>query len=253
MSTLRVVLFLACLLLSALIGCGGTPAPADAPTAPRSDAPVDPGSLRRYGDVVTGEYHLGPVEWTGSFNNACSPYDASTQALEGELLAGLSNELAGDGSECDACIEITTGRGNTLIARVVTYGVTSAPGNIDVSSAAYAILNEDEFPRAMTFQRITCPTTDPLYFQYQTGANEYWTSLWVRNPRVGVERVEVRSTNHPSFITLARAGDGTFTDASGFGAGSFTLRVTGADGTTFEETFDNFTPGALVRASGNLP
>lgn len=240
------------LLCLTLMGCGSA-SPTDAPIAPRADAPVDPGSLRRYGEVVTGEYHLGPVEWTGSFNNACSPYDPSIRALEGELLAGLSNEVAGDGGECDACIEITTGRGHTVIAHVVTYGVTSAPGNIDVSSAAYALLNEDEFPRAMTYQRITCPTSDPLYFQYQTGANEYWTSLWVRNPRVGVERLEVRSTNHPSFIALERGTDGTFTDASGFGAGSFTLRVTGADGTTFEQTFDSFTPGALVEASGNLP
>lgn len=240
------------LMLVFVCGCG-SPAPVDAPVAPGTDAPVDPGSLRRFGDVISGEYHLGPVEWEGSFHNACAPYDPAIETLEGELLAGLSNELAADGGECDACIEITTGRGHTAIARVVTYGVTSAPGNIDVSSALYAVLNEEEFPRAMTFQRITCPTTEPLYFQYQTGANEWWTSLWVRNPRVAVDRLEVRSTNHPAFTPLERGGDGTFTDGSGFGAGSFTLRVVGADGTTFEQTFDSFTPGALVRASGNLP
>jgi hypothetical protein len=44
------------------------------------------------------------------------------------------------------CIEITTGRGRTAVARVVTYGVTSAPGNIDVSSALYEILHDGGFP-----------------------------------------------------------------------------------------------------------
>lgn len=233
-----------------LAACGGSDAPLDAPGA---DAFVEPGSLRRYGETVSGEYHLGPVEWSGSFHNACSPYDPAIEAIEGELLAGLSNELAADGSECDVCIEITTGQGRTAVARVVTYGVTSAPGNIDVSSALYEILHAGEFPRTMSFTRVSCPTAEPLFFQYQTGANEWWTSLWVRNPRAPIDRLEVQSTNHPSFTAMARGGDGTFTDASGFGAGPFTLRVVAVDGTSFEERFDGFTPGALVRAAGNLP
>ncbi|MFO0711777.1 MAG: hypothetical protein U0353_18135 [Sandaracinus sp.] len=255
--------------LVTLSGCGGsspepdaassTPADAfvtpgtDAYRDPSLDAYVDPGSVRRFGDVVSGEYHLGPVEWSGSFWNACGPYDPAIETLEGSLLAGLSNELASDGGECDACIEITTDRGHTAIARVVTYGVTSAPGNLDLSSALYDMLTEGEYPRTMHWQRITCPTTEPLYVQYQTGANEWWTSLWIRNPRVPVDRVEVQSTNHASFTAMTRGADGTFTDGAGFGTGAFTLRVVGIDGSTYEEHFDGFTPGALVRASGNLP
>ncbi len=204
------------------------------------------------GEVVDGEYHLGPVEWEGSFPNACAPYPAEIAAAEGSLLAGLSNEYAADGSKCDACIKVTTALGHEQILRVVTYGVTAAPGNIDVSQAAYDLLTEGEFPRTMQWQLVACPDTGPLYFQWQTGANEYWTSLWVRNPRVAVDRVEVKSANHADFTPIQRGPDGTFTDASGFGPGAFTLRVVGLDGSTFEQAFDGFVPGALDTASGNL-
>lgn len=219
--------------------------------ASSSSGAGDPGGLP-LGEEVAGEYNLGPVEWEGSFWNACGPYPAEVTTIEGNLLAGLSNEYAADGSQCDACIKIVTALGHETIARVVTYGVTTAPGNIDVSQAAYDLLTEDEYPRTMTWQLVECPEAGPLSFQYQTGANTYWTSLWVRNPRIAVDQLLVKSANHADFTPLERGPDGTFTDAGGFGDGGFTLRVVAIDGSSFEQAFDAFEPGALVTASGNL-
>jgi hypothetical protein len=54
----------------------------------------------------------------------------------------------------------------------------------------------------------------------------------------------VKSKNHGSYIDLARAGDGTVTDASGFGEGDFSLQLTGADGQTVTDTFP--WPGAGI-------
>lgn len=222
-----------------------TPTP---PTPPIDGGPAGPA----LGPDHEGEYHLGPVEWEGSFWNACAPYPPEIQAIEGGLLAGLSNEVAADGSQCDACIAVTTARGRSAVLRVVTYGVTTAPGNIDVSQAAFDVLTEGEHPRTMSWHLVPCPTTEPLYLQYQTGANPWWTSLWVRNPRVAIDRVEVRSANHAELTPLRRSPDGTYTDDGGFGEGPFTLHVVGIDGSTFEQSFDAFEPGALVAASGNL-
>jgi hypothetical protein len=214
---------------------------------------VDDGGLAFLGPEHAGEYHLGPVEWTGSYHNACSPYPASVQALEGGLLAGVSNTLAGDGSYCDACIRVETGLGRSAVLRVVTYGDTSAPGNIDVSQAAYTQLHRGEYPRAMRWRLVTCPTREPLYLQFQTGANEWWTSLWVRNPRVAVARVEVRSAHHASWFARRRETDGTFNDDHGFGAGAFTLRVVGVNGAAVEVAAAGFQPGGIIRAPVNLP
>ncbi len=218
---------------------------------PGAGATTGPG-----GDVLgeehAGEYHLGPVEWEGSFWNACAPYPTTIQALEGELLAGVSNAVGADGSHCDACIQIDTAQGKTVIARVVTYGETAAPGNIDVSQAAYDLLNQGEYPRTMTWRLVSCPGGGPLHYQFQTGANPYWTSLWVRNPRIAIDRVEVKSANHADYFALQRGPDGTFTDAGGFGEGAFTIRVVGVDGSSVEEQFDGFDPGETVEGSKNL-
>jgi expansin (peptidoglycan-binding protein) len=196
---------------------------------------------------------LGPVDFAESeWTNACSPIPSSLYAatgLGGEYLAGVSNANALQGGVCDACILVKTGQGRQIVARVVTYGDTNEPGDIDVSPSVYAALNTGEYPRSMSWQFAKCPDTGKITYQFQTGANEWWTSLWVRNARVPVTKVEVQSTNHKSFVEMDRGTDGTLTDGSGFGAGSFTLRLTGMDGQVISDTFPSFTPGQLITST----
>lgn len=183
---------------------------------------------------------MGPVDYSESaWHNACAPstkYDPRVQAVEGTLLAGIWNGVPNYSADCDACILVKTAKGKSATLRVVTYGDTSN-NSIDVSPEAYAILNSDEYPRSMTWQFTKCPNTGPLLFEFQTGSNEWWTSLWVRNPQVPITKVEVKSANHTSWIALTRADDGTLTDGSGFGAGPFSLRVTGMDGQQVVQDF----------------
>ena len=153
---------------------------------------------------------------------------------------------------CDACILVETATGRSIVLRVVTYGVEQEPGDIDVSPTAFETLNTGEFPRSMTWQFAKCPDTGALRYEFQTAASVYWTSLWVRNPRVPVMRVEVQSANHTSFFSLRRESDGTLNDDGGFGAGPFTLRITGMDGQTVSETLPSFDPGALVVSSSQF-
>jgi expansin (peptidoglycan-binding protein) len=199
----------------------------------------------------SGQYQLGPVEWSGSFWNACGPYTSDIQTIEGGILAGVSNTYGSDGSMCDACVKITTAAGNTTIARVVTYGV-GGTNDLDLSTAAFNQITQGEYPRTMSWQVVRCPTTAPIRFQFQTGSNVDWTSLWVRNPAAPVAKLEVKSSRHTTYTALRRGTDGTFTLDSGFGSGSFTLRVSGTDGSQMEATFPSFTPGEVLTASGNL-
>jgi expansin (peptidoglycan-binding protein) len=217
--------------------------PADDAPSPAIDAAsagdASPGAT--YGQTYTGgQYHLGPVDYAETqWHNACAPathYDSRVQAVEGTLLAGLWSGIPNTASYCDACIRVTTGAGRTAVLRVVTYGDTT-PNSIDVSPDAYAMLNTGEYPRAMTWQFTECPASGPMLYEFQTGSNAWWTSLWVRNARVPVARVEVQSTNHASFVALERGTDGTLTDNSGFGEGAFTIRTTGVDGQVVTEHF----------------
>jgi expansin (peptidoglycan-binding protein) len=199
------------------------------------------GGLLTYGQPFEGgEFHLGPVDYAESqFHNACAPgggYDPRVQAVEGNLLAGLWNGVTEVAGDCDACIWVTTAKGKSALLHVVTYGDTT-PNSIDVSPEAYALLDSGEYPRSMTWQFARCPDTGPMLYEFQTGSNEWWTSLWVRNARVPVAKVEVKSPNHASWAPLDRGGDGTLTDGSGFGAGAFQIRVTGVDGQEVVESF----------------
>jgi expansin len=204
------------------------------------------------GDPREGSYNLGPVEWAGGIPNSCAPYPAQIQSVEGDLLAGTSLTYNGDGSLCDTCIRVDTATGRSTVARVVTTGVTQGEGDVDLSPAAYAALDTGEYPRSMTWQLVTCPEGGNLYYQFQTESNEWWTSLWVRNTRVPVARVEVQSTNHADWYALTRGTDGTLTDAGGFGTGPFTLRVTSIEGGTVTDEFATHTAGALIESSGQL-
>jgi hypothetical protein len=203
------------------------------------------------GEVHRGEYHLGPVEWSGSFPNACSPYVDSVEQREGDFLVGLSGELAGDGSLCDAPVELRTDAGNVIVGRAVTYGVSNGPNDADVSQSIFDAIHEGEFPRAMEWQLVRLAEPGPLLVQFQSGAHIDWTSFWVRNPAVAIASVEASSSRH-GFTVLRRETDGTFNDDGGFGAGAFTLRVTGVDGSVREASFDGFTGGALLELPGNL-
>jgi expansin (peptidoglycan-binding protein) len=238
-------------LVLGMFGCGGGNAePEPAPVGP----PVT--DAETFGATYSGSYHLGPVDWAETeWHNACAPYPRALQTLTGVYLAGVDNSLAGDGSLCDACAKVTTRLGRSIVVRLVTYGVSNSPGDMDLSPEAFDAIHEQDpggtpaNPRPMTWQLAKCPESGNIYFQYQTEANVWWTSLWVRTGKLPIDRLEVRSANHASFFALARGTDGTFTDAGGFGEGEFELRVTGRGGQALSQSFAAFTPGALVESS----
>jgi expansin (peptidoglycan-binding protein) len=225
--------------------------------------PSGDGGLVTYGQAYTGAlYNLGPVDYAQTqFTNACGdPYDSRVEAVEGNLLAGLWAGIPNTDYYCDACMWVVTAKGKSAMLRIVTYG--PAPSNeIDTSPQAFSLLNVDENPRTMTWQFAKCPDTGPMMYQFQGGSNAYWTSLWVRNARVPIAKLEVESANHASWTELTRTagedtGDGSFTDASGFGSGaSFTLRTTGVDGQQVTDTFpwpSDDTAGAFLTGHGNF-
>src|SRR6478609_4089511 len=228
----RVVSLGLALALAASAGCssdndgkaGGSASPAS-PGVPTIDGD-------KLGEAHQGVYHLGPVDFAETqWHNACAPttkYRPELQAsvgLGGEFLAGVSNAFNAGGAVCDACILIETGKGKSIVARVVTYGVEMADGDIDVSPSVYDTIHQGEFPRNQSWHFARCPDEGSLKYEFQTAANPYWTSLWVRNPRLPLVKAEVKAGGDSDFVELARAGDGTLTDASGFGEGAFSLRL----------------------------
>jgi expansin (peptidoglycan-binding protein) len=204
------------------------------------------------GELHAGNYNLGPVAFSGSFWNSCAPYTAALETEAGSLLAGLALKFNGSGALCDTCILVRTAKGKSVTARVVTTGDTHGPNDIDLSQTAFDAIDSGEYPRAMTWQLVECSAGGTVEYQFQTEANPDWTSLWVRNSRLPVTSVEVKSANHADFASLTRGTDGTLTDQAGFGDGPFTLRVTAEGGQVLTDTLPAIDPGAVVASSGQF-
>jgi len=248
----RAALGIALVAFGAACSSGGDDA-SDGSGTPRVGQPTVMGDL--IGAAHEGVYHLGPVDFAETeWHNACAPLTKyrpelrSNVGLGGEYLAGVSNAFNDGGGVCDACILIETAEGKSIVARVVTYGVEQADGDLDVSPSVYDAIHQGEFPRRQTWHFTRCPEAGPLAYEFQTEANPYWTSLWVRNPRVPLVKAEVKAAGDQDFVALTRAGDGTLTDASGFGEGAFTLRLTGMDAQVLTEELPGFEAGALVES-----
>lgn len=227
---------------------------------PSGNAPAPPiTSAEAFGEEHSGSYHIGPVDFAETeWHNACAPYPAKIQEIYGPYLAGVDVSLGGDGSLCDACALITTGLGKQIVVRIVTYGVSKAPGDMDLSPEAYEHIHGDdpagtpENPRPMTWKLARCPDSGNIYLQYQTEANPWWTSLWVRNGGLPIKQVEVKGANDAGFIALSRTPDGPFTDNDGFGEGAFELRITGADDQVITQSYGGFTSGELVETAAQF-
>lgn len=243
----RFVLFAAFPVLLAVAACGASSGSSGGSGPSTTPTPT------AIGEKHAGDYALGPVAFSGSFWNSCAPYTPELEKSAGNLLAGLAMRFNGDGSLCDACILVTTAKGKSVTARVVTTGETQGPNDIDLSQAAFDAIHQGEYPRSMTWQLVKCPpTTEKIRYQFQTEANPYWTSLWVRNSRLPIRKVEVKSANHADFVPLRRGGDGTLTDDAGFGEGPFTLQVTAEGGQVITDTFDGFTAGAVLTSKSQF-
>jgi expansin len=236
-------------------GSGGSSGAGD----PSGSGAGNSGPLVTYGEPFAGgEFHLGPVDYEETqWHNACAPgtkYAPAVREAEGVLLAGIWNGIPDVASYCDACIWVETAAGKSALLRIVTYGDTT-PNSIDVSPEAYQILDSGEYPRTMSWRFAKCPDTGPMMYEFQTGSSQWWTSLWVRNARVPLTKVEVKSPNNPSFAELRRAGDGTLTADGGFGLGSFSIRSTGLDGQAVVHEFgwpQSDIAGAFLTGSGNF-
>ncbi len=219
--------------------------------------PVTTGDV--FGPVHMGSYNNGPVDYAESqFHNACAPqekYAPQIQALYGPYLGGVDNSLGADGSLCDACALVTTRLGKSVLVHLVTYGVSKAPGDLDLSPEAYNAIYEadpmgtSDIPRPMSWQLARCPAKGNMYLQYQTQANPYWTSFWVRNAVLPIAKVESKAAGEKAFSSLARTSDGPFTDNNGVGMGSFDLQITATDGQAVAQTFASFQPGSIVETT----
>jgi len=229
-----------CLLVAAS-ACGSNSSPGGQVPIVVTDA-----GTKYFGEAHSGNFWLGPVDFSESeWHNACAPsavkYPSSIQNLYGNYLMGLSNQLklqslsAGSGQLCDVCAELSA-NGVTLIAHVVTYGDETGTYDIDVSPEARTALH-GETSYALTWRFVTCPTTAPIYYNFdgRDWANTWYFRVWIRNSRVPVAKVEFKLGAN-AWAAAEWQSDGAWQASGGDFKDGFSLRVTSLDGQTIEDT-----------------
>lgn len=252
-------------LVLALVACSssgeGSP-PTGEPATPAAEP--GPGGSRYWGEPHTGNFWIGPVDYEESeWHNACAPsvkYPAGIQALYGDYIMGLANEVtlgglrASAGQLCDTCVELEA-NGESLIARVVTFGEETGPNDIDVSPEIDAALHADR-GRTGSWRFVSCPTSAPIQYTFdgRQWSNTWFFRVWVRNARAPVEKLEYR-LGDGAWTQTERQGDGAFQASSQDFGGGFSLRVTSIDGQTLIDEvpgLNSFDPDRGVASHGNF-
>ena len=214
------------------LGCAGTTStPSDGGTGGGSGA-----STRALGVEQDGVATFYAADGSGN----CS-FDASPADLD---VAAMNAPQWDNSAVCGGCVRVTGPKGSVTV-RIVDQCPECASGALDLSAQAFAKIAELSAGRVdVRWQPVTCAVEGAVILRFKEGSSQYWTGLQVRNTRVPVRSLEVQKNG--AWVDVPRESYNFFVDSTGFGAGPFSLRITGTDGQQLVET------GVPLRDSGDV-
>jgi expansin (peptidoglycan-binding protein) len=173
---------------------------------------------------------------------------ACSFARGGDLLvaAAAPAEYAG-GAACGACAQVQ-GPDGELTVRIVDSCPGCAPGQLDLSSTAFARIAEPKRGRVpITWRYVPCEVSGPIDYRFKEGSNPFWTALQVRNHRHRIALLLARP-DRGDWRILPRRSYNFFVDEAGLGAGPVDLAVIDVHGHMILD-FD-IPPGAAADRAG---
>jgi len=168
----------------------------------------------------------------------------------GSTMYAALNELDYENSfNCGAYIRATGPRG-TVTVRIVDRCPECAPGDIDFSPQAFALIADPAAGRVpITWELTSAPQgIGNLQFVVKDGSNPWWIAFQVRNHANIVASMEVLVSGR--WVKLERQQYNYFLAPNGLGNGPFTLRVTDIYGEQL--TKSNVTLSPTVVQTSNL-
>lgn len=201
------------ILLAVLAACAG------------SEDDAGPGSCDEAPADESGEGTYYAADGTGN----CS-FDASPDDL---MVAAMNAPEYQSAALCGACLEVT-GPSGSVTVRVVDQCPECKRGDLDLSPQAFqrlAPLSAGRIP--ITWHQVACDVSGPIAYHFKDGANAYWTAIQIRNHRYPIAKLEAMQGS--AYVEIPRLDYNYFVQASGLGAGPYTLRVTDTRGHTVED------------------
>ncbi len=184
----------------------------------------------------------------GTYYDADGGGNCMFDPTPGDLMVAAMNEADYENSgACGACARVD-GPAGSILVRIVDRCPECAPGDLDFSREAFAMIAAIEAGRVdIGWRYVECPVDGPMSFRFKEGSNPTWTAIQVRHHRQRIAGLEARAPGG-AWGPVAREQYNYFVAPEGLGEGPYDLRVTDVYGHAVEEPA--VPPGDAVEVEG---
>jgi expansin (peptidoglycan-binding protein) len=186
----------------------------------------DPGPVPG-GDLRTGEGTYYAATGAGNCSFAATP--------DNLMVAAMNHTDYANAQMCGAFVQVEGPRGEVVV-RIVDRCPECAPGDIDLSREAFALIADPVDGRVPISWRIVSPElAGPIVYHFKDGSNQWWTAVQIRNHRNPIATFEYMDAGG-QFQAVPREMYNYFVNPSGMGPGPYTFRVTDIYGHTLTDS-----------------
>jgi expansin len=199
-----------------------------------------------FGQVYTGE---GTYYWEADGSGNCL-FEPSPEDL---MVAAMNEADYNQAALCGAYARVTGPKG-TVTVRIVDRCPECAPGDVDLSPQAFALIAEMAHGRVpISWYLVSPPLHGPISYRFKDGSNQWWTAVQVRNHRNPILRLEYLNSEGV-FKPAPRTMFNYFIQTEpGMGPGPYTFRVTDVFGRTIVDTGILHVENGVVPGQAQFP
>jgi hypothetical protein len=165
------------------------------------------------------------------------------------LYAAVSEELYDNSALCGACI-LVSGPDGSAIVKVVDLNPDASnthdldTHDLDLSYEAFDLIgNPNHSPIPVSWEIVSCESTNPISYFCVDGSNEFWFGLTILNHSYPISTLEV--LDNASWVQLGRDNFNRFIGQS-LGLGPFDFRITDTNGNVIIEEGITLISGEVV-------
>jgi len=227
--------------------------------APPHGAPADsaaPGPTRVWLPLVmvarppANPVHHGEATYYYATGGGACSFDPSPDDL---LVAAMNGAEYDNAAWCGAYVHVTGPKGAVTV-RIVDLCPGCKAGDLDLSEEAFGqIANLAQGRVAIAWQVVSPALTGPIAYHFDSGSNQWWTAVQIRNHRNPVAKLEYRKAGG-QWVAVPRTSWNYFVQVSpGMGLGPYTFRVTDSYGNVLMDSGIVHVAGGTLNGGSQFP
>ncbi|KAL0253339.1 hypothetical protein SLS55_010314 [Diplodia seriata] len=207
---------------------------------------TSPNPLHRRANTGEATFYGGNVSGgMCSFSSYTLP-----SGIYGTALSDANWATAGN---CGACLKVTGPSGAAITAMVVDQCPGCGTNHLDLFEDAFEVLAEKSAGVIdVAWEVVECGITTAITLKNKEGTSAYWFSMQVVNANERVAKLEVSTDGGETWQGTTRTEYNFFENASGFGADTVAVRVTGVSGKTIVTKDVQVSGGVMKAAASNF-